>query len=836
MHTYLKSYFGYDSFRPLQEEIITHILQKKDCLVLMPTGGGKSICFQIPALMMEGTAIVVSPLISLMKDQVEALRANGIAAAALNSNSTEAENRAIAQKAYQGEYKLLYVSPERLLFEKENGILRHSTGPQPQGMLRVSLFAIDEAHCISQWGHDFRPEYTQLGQLRDEFPDVPIAAFTATADKITKNDIIEQMRLRADEKEEAKVFISSFDRPNLSLDVRRGYAAKDKLRFLLSLIARHPGESGIVYCLSRKTTEKVAEDLRSKGINARAYHAGMMPQERDQVQEDFINDRIQVVCATIAFGMGIDKSNVRFVVHYNMPKSMENYYQEIGRGGRDGLPCETVLFYNVGDIITLRNFADESGQRDINNEKLDRMQEYAESQVCRRRILLNYFGEEMDHDCCNCDVCKNPPQRFDGTINVQKALSAISRTNESAGFHMTIDILRGMKTLEVVDKGYYNLKTFGVGHDIPMRDWQDYLLQMLQLGYIEIDYKDNSHLKVTQQGKDVLYGKRKAELVVIQREDFSVKARKQKIYEMAMADILATNGPEDMMLFETLRQLRIRVAGELGVPPYVVFGDRTLHELATARPETVTAIGNVSGIGTHKREQFGLTFVKAIREYKGLSTDESEPWSKVEVITFESFPSQTGADIFPSTMPALEKKPKAPRDYVTIQGVEYKIDLDILECMKWRAACDSVNKDCYYNFLQASTVPMTKYVSLSTPNREKVVKRFAEIVTEAYKVKVSADYQMVTIPQRIEYDADGKEVKTLKCDSFEDGLKQFRAFVDANHHYPFPGGDAYECSLRRWYQETGHGMNAMSEPQRLAFEALAELYKDVPKSRKQVTE
>lgn len=817
MHTYLKSYFGYDSFRPLQEEIITHILQKKDCLVLMPTGGGKSICFQIPALMMEGTAIVVSPLISLMKDQVEALRANGIAAAALNSNYSEAENRDMREQVLQGKIKLLYISPEKLLMEKDY-LLKQ---------IKVSLFAIDEAHCISQWGHDFRPEYTQLGQLREEFPDVPLAAFTATADKITKNDIIEQMRLRKEASGEAKVFISSFDRPNLSLDVKRGYAAKDKLRFILSLIARHPNESGIVYCLSRKTTEKVAEDLRAKGINARAYHAGMMPQERNQVQEDFINDRVQVVCATIAFGMGIDKSNVRFVIHYNLPKSMESYYQEIGRGGRDGLPCETVLFYNVGDIITLRNFADESGQRDINNEKLDRMQEYAESQVCRRRILLNYFGEEMDHDCCNCDVCKNPPQRFDGTIIVQKALSAISRTNESAGFRLTIDILRGIKTIDVVDKDYYKLKTFGVGHDISSRDWHDYMLQMLHLGYIEIDYKDNSHLKITPQGKDVLYGRKKAELAVIQREDFSVKARKQKMREMAMADTIASNGPEDMVLFEKLRQLRLQIASEKGVPPYVVFSDRTLHELATAKPETVTAIGNISGIGTHKREQFGTTFVKAIREHKGLSTDESEPWSSVEVVAHDSFPSE---------MPTPKKKAKAPRDYVTIQGVEYKIDLDILECMKWRAACVHVNKDCYYNFQHESVVPMSQYVSLSTPNREKVVRRFAEIITEAYKVTVSADCQTVTIPQRKEYDINGNEVHSLQCTSFEDALQQFRTFVDANHHYPFSGSEEYECSLRRWYQEVGHGTIKITDTQRLAFEALAELYKDVPKLRKQVAE
>ncbi len=831
MLTYLKSYFGYDSFRPMQQEIITHILQRKDCLVLMPTGGGKSICYQIPALMMEGTAIVVSPLISLMKDQVEALRSNGIAAVALNSNYTEVENRAIREQVIQGKIKLLYISPEKLLLEKDY-LLRQ---------IKVSMFAIDEAHCISQWGHDFRPEYTQLGQLRVDFPDVPIAAFTATADKITKNDIIEQMRLRSEENGEAKVFISSFDRPNLSLDVKRGYAAKDKLKYIMSLIARHPNDSGIVYCLSRKNTEKVAEDLRTRGINAKAYHAGLAPMERDKVQEDFINDRVQVVCATIAFGMGIDKSNVRFVVHYNMPKSMENYYQEIGRGGRDGLECETVLFYNVGDIITLRSFADESGQRDINNEKLDRMQEYAESQVCRRRILLNYFGEEMDHDCCNCDVCKNPPQRFDGTIIVQKALSAISRTNESAGFRLTIDILRGMKTLDVVDKQYYNLKTFGVGHDISSRDWQDYMLQMLHLGYLEIDYKDNSHLKVTPQGKDVLFGRKKADMAVIQREDFSVKGRKQKIREQALADVIANKGPEDMVLFEKLRQLRMTVANGMGVPPYIVFSDRTLHELATAKPETLTAIGSISGIGTHKREQFGVTFVKAIREYKGLSTDESESWTSLEeVVTFDAsspalpFPGINAPSS--SARPITEKKPKAPRDFITIQGVEYKIDLDILECMKWRAACDHVNKACYYNFYHETDVPMAEYVSLSTPNREMVVKRFAEIITAAYKVTVSPDCNVVTLPQRKEYDADGKEVHTLECDGFEDALLQFRRFVDENQHYPFPGGDEYECSLRRWYQEVGHGTIETTATQRAAFEALTELYKDVPKTRKKVAE
>lgn len=622
MLRYLKTYFGYDSFRPLQQEIITHILNKQDCLVLMPTGGGKSICFQIPALMMEGTTIVISPLIALMKDQVETLRGNGIPAAALNSNYSEKENRETRELAIQGKIKLLYISPEKLLAEKDY-LLKQLT---------VSFFAIDEAHCISQWGHDFRPEYTQLGTLRTEFPDVPITAFTATADKITKNDIIEHLNLRKGENGEATVFISSFDRPNLSLDVRRGYSANDKLKVLVDLILRHANQSGIVYCLSRKNTEAVTEKLQKKGINAQAYHAGMSAEQRNRVQEDFIHDRVQVVCATIAFGMGIDKSNVRFVVHYNMPKSMENYYQEIGRGGRDGLPCETILFYNIGDIVTLRSFANDSGQRIINNEKLDRMQEYAESQVCRRRILLNYFSETMDHDCCNCDVCKNPPQRFDGSVIAQKALSAIVRTGESTGFRMTIDILRGIKTLDVVDKQYYKLKTFGVGHDISIRDWQDYMLQMLHLGYYEIDYKDDSHLKLTPQGKDVLYGRKKAEMAIIQHEDFSVKGRKQRLSELRTID--DTKNPEDKNLFETLRQLRQRVAQKKRVPPYVVFSDKSLHAMASQKPTTLTAFGNITGVGTFKRDTYGTSFIKAIREYLGMTIDETDDWNKTDELSF----------------------------------------------------------------------------------------------------------------------------------------------------------------------------------------------------------
>ena len=598
----LKTYFGYDSFRPLQEEIIRHILDGNDALVLMPTGGGKSICYQLPALLREGTAVVVSPLISLMKDQVEALCANGISAGALNSSNDETENAALRRACMEGRLKLLYISPEKLLAEA-NYLLRD---------MHISLFAIDEAHCISQWGHDFRPEYAQMGILHQQFPHVPIIALTATADKITREDIIRQLHLN-----HPRTFISSFDRPNLSLTVKRGYQQKEKSKTILDFIARHPGESGIIYCMSRSKTESVAQMLQKQGIRTAVYHAGLSPSLRDEAQDDFINDRVQVVCATIAFGMGIDKSNVRWVIHYNLPKSIESFYQEIGRAGRDGLPSDTLLFYSLADLILLTKFATESGQQNINLEKLQRMQQYAESDICRRRILLSYLGEIADHDCGNCDVCKNPPERFDGTVIVQKALSAIVRTDQQIGTGVLVDILRGNMSPEVVGKGYQQLKTFAAGRDVPARDWHDYLLQMLQLGYFEIAYNENNHLKITSAGSDVLFGRATARLVVIRREETNEtkRGRKRKATVPAQELPLGLPNTENEALFEALRKLRKRLADEEALPAYIVLSDKVLHLLSTSRPTNLEEFGNISGIGEHKKKKYGKEFINLIRKY-----------------------------------------------------------------------------------------------------------------------------------------------------------------------------------------------------------------------------
>ena len=835
----LKSYFGYDSFRPLQQEIINHVLQRKDALVLMPTGGGKSICFQIPALMMEGTAIVVSPLISLMKDQVEALRANGIAAEALNSANDEIANRQIAERCLRGDIKLLYISPERLMTE-----LRWM-----QTMLKVSLFAIDEAHCISQWGHDFRPEYTQLGNLHELFPNVPIMALTATADKITKADIIEQLHLQ-----EPEIFISSFDRPNLSLDVRRGYAAKEKQRTILNLIRRHRGESGIIYCLAKKTCEKLAEKLQKEGVSVGVYHAGLPTEERNRVQEDFINDRIQVVCATIAFGMGIDKSNVRFVVHYNLPKSIENYYQEIGRGGRDGLPCETILFYNLGDIITLQRFAEESGQREINTEKLQRIQEYAEAQVCRRRILLNYFGETSDKSCGNCDVCHTPPSTFDGTILVQKALSAILRTGEQIGFTLTIDILRGNFSQEVVSHGYNQIKTFAAGRDVPVRDWHDYLLQMLQMGYIEIAYNEDSHIHVTPLGMDVVHGKARVQLVVISRErlrvgetsakrlstngaqessgmDYSAKGRRSRILEEQVSAVTVSGQSENMELFERLKVLRKEIADEINCPAFVVMSDKTLHALATDMPTTLEAFGNTFGIGEHKRDTYGKRFIEVIKQYAPAKVEL--PFKEESVIPSpQTEPKEEKGGVRETTECFVEGARKKLKNQITIQGTTYVIDQDIWASIEWRKVLKEITERAYWNYQGPLEIHLSDYVATEIEHRERIVATLCHLLKDGYDLNVNDQTGVVIVAQKYDYDKDG-QVVAFPSGSFFEILSRFRLFVIQNKRFPFMDSEHDEVALRKWYREVGHGLVVITDEEKVLFDNLSVEFANIPRTRAQ---
>ncbi len=588
----LKQYFGYEDFRPMQDKIIQTIYNQEDCVVLMPTGGGKSMCFQIPAVTMPGLCVVVSPLISLMKDQVDGLVTNGIAAAYMNSSLQGGDQLTIENDILSGKTKLLYVSPERLLSSGFFSFLKQT---------KINLIAIDEAHCISQWGHDFRPEYTKLKLLKQHFSTTPIVALTATADRVTRNDIVKQLNLTNPE-----TYIASFDRPNLSLTVEPG---KNRLQRIKDFIQERNGDSGIVYCLSRKNTVDLAEKLKAAGIDAAAYHAGMTGADRSRIQEKFINDQIPIICATVAFGMGIDKSNVRWIIHYSLPKNMEAFYQQIGRAGRDGLPSDTLLFYSFGDIIVLRKFIEDSNQSELLEAKLKRMQQYAESYICRRKILLSYFNEHLDKDCGNCDVCKNPPKQFDGTVLAQKAMSAISRLNQRVGMTMVIDVLRGSSRKDIIQRNYHKIKTYGAGANLSTGEWQQFILQLINMGYIEVAYDDFNILKLTPQSNDVLFNGKKVDLVrlsAIQQKGHQKKdAKKSKRKHEIVRD----------ELFEVLRQLRRNISRQKGVPPYLVFTDATLSEMSRLRPATEREMAEISGVGQKKLEQFGAIFINKILEF-----------------------------------------------------------------------------------------------------------------------------------------------------------------------------------------------------------------------------
>lgn len=590
----LKKYFGYDQFRPLQKKIIDTVYEGKDALVLMPTGGGKSICYQIPSIGLPGTGIVVSPLISLMKNQVDGLQANGVKAAYLNSSLSMPEQRSVEDDFFNGRLDLLYVSPEKMISADMNNLLSN---------VKINLFAIDEAHCISSWGHDFRPDYTMLSFIKKRFPQIPVLALTATADKITRNDIIKLLAIP-----EAEQFIDSFDRPNIRLEVRPGQRRREQI---IQFIKERPSESGILYCLSRKSTEELAQKLRQSGINAAPYHAGLSAAERTRVQEDFIKDEIPVICATIAFGMGIDKSNVRWVIHYNMPKNIEGYYQEIGRSGRDGTDARAVLFYSYSDVMMLQDIITQNGSEneDIQLSKLDRMRQYAEAQACRRRILLNYFNESLTTDCGNCDVCENPPQRIDGTEIVQKALSAVYRLKESVGMGLLIDVLRGSGKKEILQKGFHQIKTYGAGREISYPHWQNFLLQILNLGFIEIAADQNNVVKLTPSSHKVLFDGQKVELVHLQTIKKMQEEQKRQAKEPSKRQRARNE------LFEVLRLLRRDIALKKGLPPYLVFSDATLEEMAATYPVNTMQMEQISGVGEQKLNLYGEIFLDAIRDF-----------------------------------------------------------------------------------------------------------------------------------------------------------------------------------------------------------------------------
>jgi ATP-dependent DNA helicase RecQ len=594
IHETLQQVFGLQDFRPHQRDIIEHVIDGGDAFVLMPTGGGKSLCYQLPALHREGLCIVVSPLISLMKDQVDALLANGVRAALYNSTLAATEARSVLARLHHGELDLLYVAPERMM---RPGFI-HSLEAVP-----ICLIAIDEAHCVSQWGHDFRPEYAALGELRGHFPDTPFIALTATADPQTREDIVAVLGLQR-----ARRFITGFDRPNIRYTVLEKHQPQSQL---LRFLQQRENESGIVYALSRKRVEEIAGHLAERGYAAAAYHAGLPAAQRKDVQERFVRDELSIVVATVAFGMGIDKPNVRFVVHYDLPRHLEGYYQETGRAGRDGLPAEALLLFGAQDAAMARGQIEQGGneqQRRIESHKLNAMVGFAESLACRRRVLLGYLGETLEQDCGNCDICLDPPETFDATEAAQKALSCVYRLRQSFGMKHVVDVLRGADNERIRKFGHERLSTYGIGQEYSAAEWLSLTRQLIHRGYLVQDIAAYSVLKLTPAAGRVLKGE---EQVVLARPRVKEKAAtKRKPAATATAEL----GPADTRLFEALRELRRRLAAEAGVPPYVIFGDAALVQMSAERPANHAEFLAINGVGQVKLERYGAAFLEAIQK------------------------------------------------------------------------------------------------------------------------------------------------------------------------------------------------------------------------------